>query len=126
MREAAVFDRYIQQLSSQDVETRRQAIIALGNSVDQRAMAALANVYKNDPDPALRELALKARRHIKRTTDSMQAVQPGQIAQAAPTPLANTPSQVQQAPKRTTGSMQAFQAAPQEAPLPKVSPFDMS
>src|SRR5215813_4704730 len=115
MREAAVFDRYIQQLSSQDVETRRQAIIALGNSVDQRAMAALANVYKNDPDPALRELALKAGRHIKRTTDSMQAVQSEQVAQAAPPPPANTPPPEQQAAKRTTGSMQTVQAAPQSS-----------
>src|SRR5258708_5964982 len=102
MREAAVFDRYIQQLSSQDVETRRLAIIALGNSADQRAMAALANVYKTDPDPELRDLALKAGRHIKRTTTGSM-----QVVQAAPTqPTAPPP--------------------PTQAPLPKVSPFDLS
>src|SRR5437879_6416085 len=103
MREVAVFDRTIEQLSSQDVETRRLAIIALGNSADQRAMEALANVYKTDPDPALRELALKAGRYIKRTTTgSMPVVQPGQVAQTAPT--------------------QPTVTQPPQAPLPKVSP----
>src|SRR5258708_32075297 len=98
----------MQQLSRQDVETRRLEIIALGNSADQRAMASLANVYKTDPDPALRELALKAGRYIKRTTTgSMPVVQPSQVAQAAP-------------PQPTVTQ------PPQQAPLPKVSPFDLS
>src|SRR5258708_334770 len=67
-RSIPMFDQYLQQLVSQDAAQRRQAIIALGNSGDAQALAALANVYKTDPDPALRELALKAGRYIKRPT----------------------------------------------------------
>ena len=44
-------DQYIQQLSSDDSEERRQAIIALGKSGDKSALAPLLNVYKSDQIP---------------------------------------------------------------------------
>lgn len=52
-------------LRSADPEVRRRAIIALGRSKDPSALGELANIYRNDPDPALRELAKKAGRYIQ-------------------------------------------------------------
>lgn len=69
-----MFDQYLAQLSSPDVAQRREAIIALGKSGDTRALTPLANIYKSDPDPALRELALKAGRYLKGATTSVPAV----------------------------------------------------
>lgn len=55
----------LEQLRSPDAEVRRRAIIALGRTKDRRVLNALAEVYHNDPDPALRELARKAGRYIQ-------------------------------------------------------------
>src|SRR5258707_11294646 len=66
-----MFDQYLEQLASPDVSERRQAIIAFGKPADPRALAPLANIYKNDPDPSLRELALKAGRYLKGLTASV-------------------------------------------------------
>jgi len=86
-----MFDQYIQQLASQDVAERRQAIIALGNAGNPQALPTLANVYRTDPDPALRELALKAGRYIKGLTLTAPGVQPA-AASAASAPPASTTS----------------------------------
>ena len=53
-------------LTSSDPQVRRQAIIALGKSGDERALPLLARVYKSDSDPELRQLALKAGQHLKK------------------------------------------------------------
>jgi hypothetical protein len=58
-------DDLIQQLQDPDPAVRRQAIIALANSHNLAALQPLAAVYRGDPDPALRELALKAGRYLK-------------------------------------------------------------
>jgi len=60
-----VIDTYLQQLKSQDIARRREAIVALGKSSDPAALQPLADVYRNDPDPALRDLALKAGRYLR-------------------------------------------------------------
>ncbi len=60
-----MINQYIQQLRSSDAGTRRQAIIALGKSNDPSALSHLADSYRGDPDPSLRELALKAGRYLK-------------------------------------------------------------
>ncbi|MFO7323212.1 MAG: HEAT repeat domain-containing protein [Chloroflexota bacterium] len=60
-----MLDLYVEQLRSADPQVRRQAIIALGKQKDPAALRPLAEVYRNDPDPALRELAYKAGRYIK-------------------------------------------------------------
>jgi tetratricopeptide (TPR) repeat protein len=57
----------IPQLHSSDPGQRRAAIIALANSRDPAALKPLATVYRTDPDPELRELALKAGRYIRQS-----------------------------------------------------------
>ncbi len=53
-------------LASRDPAVRRGAIVSLGKSGDGRALPLLARAYKEDPDPALRALALKAGQHLKK------------------------------------------------------------
>jgi hypothetical protein len=53
------------QLKHPDAAKRRDAIIALGKRRDPAAMPYLADVFRTDPDPTLRELAKKAGQHIK-------------------------------------------------------------
>lgn len=60
-----MINQYVQQLHSSDARVRREAIIALGKSNDPSALSALADSYRSDPDPSLRELALKAGRYLK-------------------------------------------------------------
>jgi hypothetical protein len=60
-----MLDDWLRQLESFDAEERKQAVIALGKSLDSEALAPLADVYRNDPDAEVRDLALKAGRHIK-------------------------------------------------------------
>jgi HEAT repeat protein len=59
----------LQALTSPDTEDRRRAIIALGRAKDPAALNALADVYRNDPDPALRELAQNTGRLAVREAD---------------------------------------------------------
>lgn len=63
----------IAQLRSPDANTRKQAIIELGRSLDERALPALKYIYQNDPVPALRELALKAGKHIRKNAAAAPA-----------------------------------------------------
>lgn len=60
-----MLDELIAQLESFDPEQRRRAIIALGRSGDLEALPHLAQVFRTDPDPQLRELARKAGIHIR-------------------------------------------------------------
>lgn len=75
-----MIDQFIAQLRDNNPDRRRQAIIALGKSLDPAAMPHLANVYRTDPDPALRELARKAglhiRQHVETNRSSVPRVQP--------------------------------------------------
>lgn len=61
-------DEWLQQLQNPDPQLRRQAIIALANTRDPAALRPLAGIYHNDPDPELRDLALKAGRYIRQET----------------------------------------------------------
>lgn len=61
-----MFEQLVDQLKSADAAERREAIIGLGKLADPRALSHLAQVYKTDSDPALRELAAKAGRHINK------------------------------------------------------------
>lgn len=63
-----MLDGTVVQLDSADPAVRRAAIIALGRSKDPAALRPLAAVYRTDPDPALRELALQAGRYIRQHT----------------------------------------------------------
>src|SRR5689334_11313056 len=88
-----MIDLYIEQLNSDDPVQRRQAIIELGKSGDERSLRPLANVIKTDPDPVLRELALRAGKHI-RGLSAQTTLKPAEPpAPAAPvSPFAEAPS----------------------------------
>ncbi|NDJ79219.1 MAG: HEAT repeat domain-containing protein, partial [Chloroflexi bacterium] len=58
----------IQQLRSSDPAQRRAAIIALANTKNPAATNHLTAIQHNDPDPELRELALKAETYIHQHT----------------------------------------------------------
>ncbi len=98
-------DELIAQLNSPDPGARRQAIIALGRAADPRALSALGSVYRNDPLPELRELALKAGRYIRQHQQNRQP--PPQPQPSAP-PFAAAP------PPDQAGA-QAYPQAWQEA-----------
>ena len=78
-----MFDQYVALVQSADPAKRREAIIGFGKLGDSRAMKYLAQVYKTDADPALRDLAAKAGRHIQKVQQGGQAAaQP--VAPSAP------------------------------------------
>lgn len=58
-------DEIIHQLHSLDPAERRQAIIRLANDRNPESLPLLASVYRSDPVPELRDLALKAGRYIR-------------------------------------------------------------
>jgi hypothetical protein len=93
---------YLEQLRSPDPEVRRQAIIAIGRQKDPAALAPLADVYRNDPDPGLRELAYKAGRYI-RNSGADAASEP------APTP---TPAFTAAPPRETSYTPPVYQVSP--------------
>jgi hypothetical protein len=68
-----MIDQYVSQLDSPDAERRKKAVIALGKSGDRTALAHLSRVYKTDPNPEIRELALKAGRFLKRETEGQES-----------------------------------------------------
>lgn len=63
-----MLDELLAQLQSSDAEVRRNAIIALGRTKNPKAVQALARVYREDPNPSLRELAKKAAAFIRQQT----------------------------------------------------------
>ncbi len=81
-----MIEHYVQQLQSRDSVERRAAISALANLRDPAALPALATVYRTDPDPALRELALQAGRYIRQ--HGTAGAGPGQ---ASPPPGTDAP-----------------------------------
>src|SRR4051794_19158378 len=92
-----MIDQYLAQLTSDDPVQRRQAIVALGKSGDERALRPLANLIKTDPDPVLRELALRAGKHIRglnaQTTlkPAASPVPAGPVSPFAEPPVAPSP-----------------------------------
>ncbi len=82
-----MIEPFIEQLRSLESAKRRAAIIALGKLGDLGALKHLAHVYRTDPDPELRDLALKTGRHIQQMnrapeTDSLEGL--GAAAAARP------------------------------------------
>ncbi|MCU0512292.1 MAG: HEAT repeat domain-containing protein [Anaerolineae bacterium] len=75
---------------------RKRAIKALIQQGDQEALKYLATLYKTDPEPEIRELAVKAGRYIKKQQESgslwegsgIKQRGPGPAATAAPAPVA--------------------------------------
>lgn len=84
-----MIDDLITQLASADPGVRRQAIIALGKSKDAAALRSLADVYRSDPVPELRELARKAGVYIRQNSAPAASAPtasppPREVASAAP------------------------------------------
>lgn len=66
-----------QRLKSPDPKIRKQAIIDITNTQDPKALKALQWVYKNDPEPALQDLALRGAKFIK---EKQAQAQPAHVA----------------------------------------------
>jgi hypothetical protein len=117
-----MIDDNIRQLESPDPTERRTAILAVGKAGDPRALPFLLKIYKNDPDPVLRELALRAGRHIRDTqtqTAQSPAVPPpvtqpvSQPVRPSPAPLSPVPlSQVTPAPTSPVTELSPLTPAP--------------
>jgi hypothetical protein len=69
----------IKQLSSKDPKVRRQAAAWLGEAGDPTAITALAQAYKNDPDPRVREDARYALGMFRKLEDALSKDQDGTI-----------------------------------------------
>jgi hypothetical protein len=89
-----MFEDFIRQLTSDDPAQRRDAIIGMGKLGDPRALSYLGQVYKTDPDPALRDLAAKAGRHIQKLRQS-----------APPPPIAPTSPFIEDEPPRRASNL---------------------
>jgi hypothetical protein len=55
-------------LDHRDAETRKRAVISLGKSNDYTALAHLARIYREDPDPDVRDMARKAGVYLRKNT----------------------------------------------------------
>jgi tetratricopeptide (TPR) repeat protein len=58
--------RIVEALKSRDPEERKKAVRALAQTHTAESLRYLATIYKKDPDPGVRDLAIKAGRHIKK------------------------------------------------------------
>src|SRR6185295_19298998 len=69
MRQMAIDQRIVQQLSSEDPKERRRAIVALADSKSSDALKLLDEASKMDPERKVRELAERAHKHLKEQSD---------------------------------------------------------
>ncbi|MEM9955519.1 MAG: HEAT repeat domain-containing protein [Chloroflexota bacterium] len=58
--------RIFKSLRSSDPEERKKGVRALAQTGEREAFRYLATVYKQDPDPEVRQLALDAGKHVKK------------------------------------------------------------
>src|SRR5262245_30325897 len=80
-----MIDQHIKQLKSVDSDRRREAIRALAQSGDPRAIDPLKYAARTDPDPRLRDLAASAIRRIQTPAPSET---PQEATKPVITPLA--------------------------------------
>ncbi len=66
-------EQIVSQLKSDDPNQRKKAISVLARSGDRRALKTLSQIYKSDPDPAVREHARKAGVHIQQRQEAASA-----------------------------------------------------
>jgi hypothetical protein len=86
-----MIEQHIQQLMDDDPAKRRAAIIALGRTGDPQALGPLADAANSDPDPELRDLAIKAQRYIhKKQTESVTATSGATITALIAQPTAGS------------------------------------
>jgi HEAT repeat protein len=112
-----VDQRAVRALQSDDPTIRRRAITALGRSMDRDALPHLAQVYRNDPDDELRELARKAGIYIRRNAAEED---PEPATDDAPSPVdiydaasSYTPPEVQVSAVAEQRAKSAFERAVQ-------------
>ena len=65
-------DQYLQRYHAGSTNQRRSAIIKLGKSGDPRGLPILEQIADNDVDATLRDLAVKALRHIEAQQQAAQ------------------------------------------------------
>ena len=71
--------RIIEALKSRDPEERKKAVRALAQTHTTESLRYLATIFKKDPDASVRELAIKAGRHIKKTRAATDWVGEGDV-----------------------------------------------
>lgn len=99
----------VDQLRHPDPGQRRQAILALGKSKDPAALRPLAEVFKGDPEPELRDLARKAGLYIRQQNGAG-------VSSPQPTAAADTPRRKSSAIRLIGGAEEAQPEATPEAP----------
>lgn len=112
-----MISQYLAQLQHSDPAKRREAIIALGKLADPSALPHLAQRYKVESDPALRDLIVKVGKHIQQVAAERKRASQA-VTSDSPVKL-RTPSSALSAPVQTVVS-EAPAAEPPE-PLPKRS-----
>ena len=119
-----MIDELIRQLKNPDPDVRKRAIMALGKAKDPTALKALADVVRNDPDPTLRNLALKAGQYIRQQTKKSTR---SQADKDLPTtgmlvrrPASKTEPPAPPPPRLRRSERKAMEAQPQPAPPKKV------
>lgn len=76
-------EQILAQLRSLDPGVRRNAIVVLGRSLESEALAPLEVVYRTDPNPELRALALKAIQYIEQN-QQVSLPSPSQAVDVSP------------------------------------------
>jgi hypothetical protein len=93
-----MFEQWLAQLQHSDPAKRREAIIALGKLADPGALPHLAQRYKVESEPALRDLIVRAGKHIQQVAaERKRESQAAKLAAATPVKL-RTPSAEPSAP----------------------------
>jgi predicted esterase len=119
-------ERTLAQLKSDNPLERKKAIIALGNSKDREALKILGELYRSDPDPGVREAALRAGRYIQRETQTMPKLSTQELASSPSEPSEPPAQEVEPQPEgvdlRTLAEAQSQVKAAQEAGRKKDKP----
>lgn len=73
-------------LRSSDPEERKKGVKALARTGEREALRYLATIYKEDPDPGVRQLALEGGKHVKRLQVQSDWVGHGEARDTQSTP----------------------------------------
>lgn len=69
-------DRLLDLLVDDDVATRKRAVMELAKTKDREALKYLAEIFREDPDPEVRDLARKGGLYIKKHLESAAPARP--------------------------------------------------
>jgi len=93
-------DQLLENLVSDDVETRKRAVMQLAKTKQREALQYLAEVFKEDEDPEVRDLARKGGLFIKKHLEES-----GAAGASASRPAPNRAASPPPASKNTRGSL---------------------